>query len=1582
MSSGREKTWRPEKTVNRAKSRKARIIGVSALLVAMLAVLVRLLWPGEAVSIHFVTFSSSDPMSAASILPPVSMDLSYRSNQSRFDRLFDAFHAASPGRVQAPIKCRRIQDLDLPVRSPRDQVLAYVSVKARAHSIGESTELEFADEVSGKTEWRSAKAFFQDFAATPNAKRPETLTLILLEMENQSPSITGSSLGPDCHLLLQQLIEELGREDLVVVTACAAGERSWELVSQSNTSTASGTSEGAAAPSPEPSLSIRYSGTVFGEVACQLFAEMDSPPLPDFLSELKSRVKETARKMHGVDQTVTVLTAGPAPDTRLLDRVSRPDWPQKTDQPAPEEEKAVAVEDSGKAEKPPGENASEPQPPERIAILWKKIGSLRNSGQSSASRTALKRLRCEALVFLAEQLLFHQQETDCKKAIDQAESLVRSLEEDPSALQSTILGESGDSLRQFLRVGAAKETLTPEIRKQCADFLKAQSPATEKPTEKPVGLDPPEMLTTYVLQQLRDLQPENRADFFLRVRGALLGTQTLPLPLATINAVLANQQWADDAEGLPTLLELLSLRDEILAVTVGLLPETASKLLSRSTWDRTVAGKEQQAVIDTLFIELAAAESWLVLGEGQWKNAKPIVAKVREDWNRLRARVSQFQSDNDSQLAQQQELPYLIQYFALAQERSFKLDELRGLERDKNVTTPDELQSALFELTSKDYPTQAVASRSFKVLQEQLQEGDGTRDRWSTRQQQLIPSSLAGEKRLTPIENVSAISTSELPVSGNGLWTGYWAARYLEQQLSLASTAGSPVVERIWQNWNRLKQIAIEEASEATASQLRARTELAEALDAGWKALQEFQDAATPESDLITTQDAISLLNRFFAQRETFKWEVASRPKMDGLQRSLVLPVNLNKDQLYLSEEGRGTIGVSVDQQLGKPRIELLAPAESELEIIEAGNPEDSSVTLIRRHTDPLLTAVDAQLLFINPNNIVLARQSVKVMPNPVSDWKLEVRKAGQEILIASGDQWELPLPPSLGKEPPTDFSVHLIRTKGAASKVLVQLKRITDDGQLQSVWPSAVPFDVPADGKIQIPLTAPPAAGAPAPAEATEPKGVDFSHGWVMSVKTPESPGDAGRQDEKTITVLPRCSSAESFLEIPQTTYNSTERKLSLQFRRQSRLPAISPRLMPVQVHFSPQLLANMSSPLTEDQRQDVQNSDSPMEFEFLQPLQGEATFFVSACGDPFVWGWKLTPNGNCKPLWEDDVPVIVAELSDLGVPAKKTLPGLTIFDSQANGKSLRPRVHVLGRSVNQNALIDFFVQQQSPASNSQTRLGASRTIRRFKEHSILVTAGEEGRWNITTSTEPWNATESLALKPGRIRMTAELKHLAKSASDSIELAVDTTEPEIGEIRISSGVTSGNAALSTVPPDMPLSGEITGLRDSDSGIALIEVGCKLDDLKPLKGFTARAPSDRTASEKFTIPPEAFVPPEGPGPAKQELIVRVTNNAGMSRRMNAAFLVKSTTPTAMEKKEPAPFYVTFILGSSVVGEFKATVNRETKTARAGEVLQFGPLSAGNHDVKWEDKGTTSGSERIRLDDKGMIEDKPKVYQLP
>lgn len=1547
----------------------------------MLAVLVRLLWPGEAVQIQFVTFSSSDPMSIAATIPPVSMDLSFRTNQSRFDALFDAFHAASPRRVQVPMKCRRNKDLELPARSPQDQVVAYVSVKARAHSVGAITELEFAEDVGGKTEWRTAKAFFQEFAVNADAQRPETLTLILLEMENQIPSITGTSLGSDCHALLKQLVEELEREDLVVVTACAAGERSWELVAQSDKTSDPEKPEGTEAPQAESKIASMYSGTVFGDVACQLLAEMDSPPLPDFLDELKSRVRATVQKIHGVDQTVTVLTAGPEPRTILLDRVSRPNWPQKADQPAPSEEESIA--DSGKAEKSQGEQAAEPQPSARIAALWKRIADLRSSSHTSASSTALKRLRCEALVFLAEQLLRHQQETDCKRAIDQAESLVNGLADDPAAYQSTIIGESGASLRQFLRVGAAKETLTPEIRKQCADFLKATSPETEKPSQKPVGADPPEMLTTYVLQQLRDLQPENRADFFQRVRSSLQGSQTLPLTLATINAVMANQQWAGDAEGLPTLLELLSIRNEILAASLGLFPETAGRPLSKSTWEKTVAGKEQLAAIDQLFIQLAAAESWLILGEGQWKKAKPIVADLREDWKDLQARISQTQLDSDSQLAQQQELPYLIQYFALSQERSFKLDELRGLERDKNVSTPDELQSALFELTSRDYPNQAVATRSVKVLQEQLLQGDGAKDRWLISQRQLIPPSLAGENRLTPVEDATSISTSDLPASGNGLWTGYWAARYLEQQLTLAAPAGSPVVVRIWENWNRLKQTTFDEANESTASQRTARVELALALKEGWQSLHEYQNATTPESSLITTQDAISLLNRFFSHRETFTWEVASRPRVDGLLRSPPAPFNVNKNQLYLSEDGKGKIGFSVDERQGKPRIELLAPTESGLEIIESGNPEASSVDLIRRQKDPLLAAVDTQLLFINSNKIVLARQSVKVMPSPVSDWKLAVKKAGQEILVANGDQWELPLPPHLGKEPPTDFSVHLIRTKGAVSKVMVQLKRITEDGQLQSVWPNAVPFDVPADGQIKIPLTPPAVAGAPAPAaEAPVSGGIDFSYGWVISVRTAEVPGEAAGQDEKTITVLPRCSSAGSFLEIPLVNYNSTERRLSLQFRRQSRLPAISPRLMPVQVHFSPQLLANMAAPLAEDRRQDIQNSDSPMEFEFLQPLKGEETFFVSACGDPFVWGWKLTPNGNCKPLWEDNAPVIVAELSDLGVPPKNSLPGLTIFDSQANGKPLRPRVHILGRPVNQSALIDFFVQQQSPSTNSQTRLGASRRISRFKEHAIQVTGGEEGRWNVTTTTEPWDATEPLSLKPGRIQITAELKHLAKSATDSIELAVDATEPEVGEIKIASGSAIGNTEIRTVPPDMPLIGEITGLRDSDSGIAMIEVGCKLEDLKPLTAFVGRAPSDRMASEKFTIPPEAFVVPEGPGPAKQELIVRVTNYAGLQKKRNAAFFVKSATPATMEKKEPLPFYVTFILGSGVVGEFKASVDRETKTAKAGEVLQFGPLSAGSHDVKWEDKGQTSGSERIKLDDKGMMMDKPKVYQLP
>lgn len=1559
----------------------------------MLALLVRLLLPGDAVPVLFLTYSSSDALSAASPIPPVPADLSFRTNQSRFDTLFDAFHSAAPRRVVSPLDCRRVRELDLPARTPRDQLLAYVSVKARARAVGDSTELEFAEDAGGKTEWRAAKAFFQDLAVGADAQRPETLTLIFLEMENQSPSINGTSLGPDCFVLLEDLIRDLDREDLVVVSACASGERSWELIPTDTTKSSSDSAQGADAPASEQKLPVTYAGTVFVDVACQLLAEMDSPPLPDFLLELKTRVKETVQKLHGVEQTVTVLTAGPEPRTILLDRVSRPAWPPATSsQPKPAEEKTADA--SGKeAEATPesSRQSSGSRPAERITALWTRLNALSASRQVPASHSTVRRMRCESLVILAEQLLLHQQDTDCKRALDEAEKLYKGLEEAPSLPESTVLGGNGAALRLFLRIGAAKDSLTAEKQKECSDFLKASSQSVKKPGESSAAVDPPEMMTTFVLQQLRDIAPENRPDLIQRLRSSLQDAQTLPLPLATIRAALANQKLAEDPEGLPVLLDLLSLRDEMLAATIGLQPGNPSRMLSRSAWLGSVAGTDQKAAIERLFLELAAAESWLVLGDVQWQKAKPIVASVREQWTGIHTHLAQGLADSDSQRTQQQALPYLLQYFASGLERSSKLNELQGLERDKNVSTPDELQSALFELTSRTYPNQVVASRSFKVLQEQLRE-NLRKDRWAVRQRQLIPPLPGSENRLMHVEDASTVSSSNnLPKSGYGLWTGYWAARYLEQQLTLASPPNSPeaeVVDRIWDKWSRLRQIAIAETDETTTSQLSARAELSEAILEGWKALAESENTATPESTLITIQDAVTLLNRFFEPRATFKWEVASRPNVEGLLRTAQTPISMSKDQLYLADDGKGTLQFSLDPQVGKPRIELLAPMESGLEITDAGSSTETSVGIQRRLSEPLSEPVDTQLLFISSNNVVLSRQPLKVMPSLSSDWKIEIRRAGQELLVANGEQSELPLPPSLSKDPPTDFSVHLIRTKGAVSKVLVQLKRITEDGQLQAVWPAAMEFQVPASQEIQIPLIPPPAAGAPAvttappAADSQQSKGMDFSHGFVISVRSAETAGATSSPAEKVMTVMPRCSSAESFLEIPLATYNSTERKLSLRFRRQPRLPAVAPRLMPVQVHFTPQLLANMAPGLKDDQRQDIQNSDSPMEFEFLQPLQGEATFFVSACGDPYVWGWKLTPNGNCTPLWESGTPVIVTERSDPGVSPKSDLPGLTIFDSQAGGKLLRPRVHILGRAVSQMASIDFFVQQQSPSANTQTRLGESRTIKRFKKHSVFMTPGEEGRWNVTTDTEPWDATESMTLKQGRFRIAAEFRHLGKTITDSFELAVDTTEPEIGEITIQSGSTSGTGTSKTVSPDAPLTGEITGLRDSDTGVALIEVGCKPEELRPLKTFTARAPSDRPWSEKFAVAPEDLTVPEGPGPAKQELIVRVTNHAGISKKSSVTFFVKSVSSAPMEKKEPAPFHVTFILGSAIVGEFKATVDRETKTAKAGDVLQFGPLSAGSHDVKWEDKGKTSGSERIKLDDKGMIEDKPKVYQLP
>ncbi|MFO0979319.1 MAG: serine/threonine-protein kinase [Planctomycetaceae bacterium] len=116
-----------------------------------------------------------------------------------------------------------------------------------------------------------------------------------------------------------------------------------------------------------------------------------------------------------------------------------------------------------------------------------------------------------------------------------------------------------------------------------------------------------------------------------------------------------------------------------------------------------------------------------------------------------------------------------------------------------------------------------------------------------------------------------------------------------------------------------------------------------------------------------------------------------------------------------------------------------------------------------------------------------------------------------------------------------------------------------------------------------------------------------------------------------------------------------------------------------------------------------------------------------------------------------------------------------------------------------------------------------------------------------------------------------------------------------------------------------------------------------------------------------------------------------TNNKGQESRQSALDqpppdhrdppAVLSQGATVRSTGKPQPFYITFILRGDIAGRFIATVDNATQTGERGDVLQFGPLSTGLHEVEWNDTGKHSGSERIKLDDKGMVEGQPKVYQF-
>ncbi len=231
MSVGRERSWRPERSIPRRREKKLKLFLALGLLLVLTLALVFMLWKPAVSPVRFVLLTPSQVTPSLTEVLPVPGDLAAVANVKRFEALTRACQSTEPGLIRDPAVLDSLQGVPSLALGADERVLIYCPVKARVHAKSDELVLEFGRDEGEKTTWESAKTFLNSFFSGQHFPRPRVLVL-LLEMQNQEPGIKHASFGEDSMQLLQKTVEELSLKELFVVTACESGQRSWEYVTR------------------------------------------------------------------------------------------------------------------------------------------------------------------------------------------------------------------------------------------------------------------------------------------------------------------------------------------------------------------------------------------------------------------------------------------------------------------------------------------------------------------------------------------------------------------------------------------------------------------------------------------------------------------------------------------------------------------------------------------------------------------------------------------------------------------------------------------------------------------------------------------------------------------------------------------------------------------------------------------------------------------------------------------------------------------------------------------------------------------------------------------------------------------------------------------------------------------------------------------------------------------------------------------------------------------------------------------------------------------------------------------------------
>ncbi|MEQ9410547.1 MAG: hypothetical protein RIK87_22620 [Fuerstiella sp.] len=1581
MSTGRGRTWRPEKKRTDRESRRLKVAILIGTLIALTAMLLVPMFLREP-SLRFVSMVPDAAASDATGLPVLPLTAGHV-NQDRLQRIFEKLHEVSDHRVLPPHAAASLDDLKAAVR-PDEKLLLYCGLECAVRYDADQ-EKAVLSLLRGPDE---RPLDFTDFLNT--LKNVQTSQIVLLlDRVGREAGLANGKLSDDVMPLLEAAIADARIPQLVVICSSDNGQRSWEYFADAETSPGDSADKpvDGAARTPAP-LFGRFSGTAFGHFAEQAFREGrqgHTASVDSLYRYLSREVSRWVQDHYGAVQNVVLLPRR----SRVLDQelLVRVDWPSDEDFEPGQQPTANETTADSEAASPATATATANEnggadmvlakdtPDQQFSALLTQWTELQQAGVAAAATPGAWR-DLTAVLLSAETALLDGEETTFQQmrsaAIERLEKI----------RYETRLASSAPGSRPFAPwVTPAVEPENKEIVDMFSNALDDLGKA-ENPERLPAELRRSGQLRDAFIHwlngELRDLadgidsrpveqQQADVARYVWFIRNLAGPTpdnkwprEDWPQEFFGMEEVLAGTDAASHVAVLKPLVTLLELRRRTLLTATGTLPD--GRPLRRPVWQQVRSQTEQ------LLTKLTAVERWLAVGPAGQQLANDLLRKAQAAQTELGNRVLTAQELVSIHDMQRTDLPLLIQYLAQQQEGVPLAEELNSAlsmvnailngTSDVSALYPDGVLkqpdltteiSSMFALT-RDL-TQAPVTEVDRAHQRRLYDYVQrriARTEQPEERQRLFALPLREPKREQLIRSLTTPGISEQAGENRdtGLWLSFWSIRMLH------AISGDDDMA-LWKQWKDLVQ-AIQAGDSGRCILIRAK--LAGSLRTAWirqhSTLQNTRDSIFVSQDEAASLVAVDLSTRSAAGTGNHRLYGRISSNLCGLTPSAEPALLAADDAVFFDENSRARIGIQTDQSalyLATAGLELATGNPSLIDNwYRLADPQSINEVLLSAGNG-LAAPVTLTLAVTNDQDIVTAAREVIVHPSTATEWRVDFFANGRKL---DRRERSVRLPPTTrnpgdGKDTPIPLTVRLTQLRGVAQRVRVQCL----DSEGTEFWPAEHVLELQ-DDTAELPLFAPVADGA-APDPKTPPRVFDVRNG-VTFVMTPDL---VGARPAKPVEIQFVLAQAAQYVQPPTPVYDPGQSRLSFLLRPDPRVDALRPGVLAAEIHFS-QDLEKFVRPGAVRAIENLPAGGQLFVFDFDDRIQREFgqrefEFGISTAGVPHAWRWRLTPND--PELLAGDRPTVRAELS---VENLEEVKPVSKQDELLLGKDwalakLEARMHIHGGRFNGTPEWELQLQvARTDSDQPATEVFPAIRLSSPRQETIQVSPGPQNTWNFSTHTalftRPSLQIAQYGLSSGRYELIARLKPL-ETNDQPIEhrtlFVCDSTPPLDSEIRLD--------VPDRWPVDRPLTGTVSaGNADRESGVAEIRIGTALDKLKKVG-----------RDLKFEISPKphfpVILPLERAGQTDGTLFVEVVNNVGLSTVLEKTIIFYRDAPD-MQNQPAKPGAVLFTWNTATKYDVTlAGAGFRDRKSGEGEV-KFENVPPGRYTVSWEIKGSDLG----------------------